>query len=89
MEYFIYLARCSDASLYTGSCSDLAKRESDHNKGRGAIYTKYRRPVKIIYHETFNDRISACRREKQIKGWTRLKKENLIKFGHPNKLLTK
>ncbi len=83
MKYFVYLARCSDFSLYVGSCGDIKAREVKHNKGEGAQYTKQRRPVKIIYFEEFSTLVEARRREAQIKGWTRIKKENLIKYGHP------
>lgn len=85
MKYFVYLARCGDDSLYTGSCSDLHAREFKHNKGEGAQFTSQRRPVKIIYSEAFGSLVEARRRERQIKGWARMKKENLIKHGHPTK----
>ena len=85
MNYFIYLARCSDNTLYTGSCNNVKAREIKHNKGEGAEYTKQRRPIKMIYLERFKTLIEARKREKQIKGWTRIKKENLIKHGHPTK----
>lgn len=83
MKYFTYLARCSDNSLYTGSCINIKYREKKHNSGNGAKYTKYRRPVKIIYFEKFNTLTEARRRETQIKRWTKIKKENLVKYGHP------
>ncbi|OGL65349.1 hypothetical protein A3F52_03955 [Candidatus Uhrbacteria bacterium RIFCSPHIGHO2_12_FULL_47_11] len=85
MKYFVYLARCCDNSLYTGSCINIEERELKHNKGAGAQYTKQRRPVKIIYSEEFSDLIEARKREVQIKGWTREKKEHLIRYGHPTK----
>ncbi len=85
MEYYVYLARCSDNSLYTGSCKDTKARELKHNQGDGAQYTKMRRPVKIIYFEKFSTLVEARRREIQIKKWSRIKKENLVKHGHPTK----
>ena len=85
MKYFAYLARCSDGSLYTGSCNDILARERRHNEGKGALYTSKRKPVKIIYFEVFSTLTEARRRERQIKGWTREKKENLVKYGHPTK----
>ena len=87
MKYFVYLARCADSSLYVGSCNDIKSREVRHNKGEGAQYTKKRLPVKIIYFEEFDTVVEARRRESQIKSWTRIKKENLVKFGHPTKKL--
>lgn len=85
MTYFVYLARCSDNSLYTGSCIDLKAREIKHNQGMGAQYTRQRRPVKVVYFEEFVSLSEARKREKQIKGWTKIKKENLIAFNHPTK----
>ena len=78
-KYYFYLARCSDNTLYAGYCVNIKNRQNKHNKGEGAKYTKYRRPVKIIYFEEFDDMIGAMRREAQIKKWSRIKKENLIK----------
>jgi len=67
MKYFVYLARCSDNSLYTGSCTNIKDREIKHNRGEGAQYTKQRRPIKIVYSEKFITLIEARRREAQIK----------------------
>lgn len=78
MSFYFYLARCSDESLYAGSCNDLCKREAAHNSGDGAGYTRARRPIKIIYSEEFITLVEARKRERQIKGWTRDKKEKLI-----------
>lgn len=83
MKHFTYLARCNDHSLYTGTCLDLQAREDKHNKGEGAKYTRQRRPVKIIYFEEFGSLSEARKREAQIKSWTKVEKENLIKYGHP------
>lgn len=85
MKYFVYLARCNDDSLYIGSCADIKAREEKHNKGEGAEYIKNRRPIRIIYFEEFHTLIEARRREAQIKRWKRIKKENLVKYGHPTK----
>lgn len=86
MKYFIYLARCADKSLYTGSCINIRARQIKHNKGEGAKYTCQRRPVKIVYFEEFDSLVRARKREIQIKKWTRVKKENLVKYGHPTKI---
>ncbi len=85
MKHFVYLACCADKSLYIGSCTNITAREIKHNKGEGAEYTRKRRPIKIVYFEEFNSLIEARRREAQIKRWTRIKKENLVKYGHPTK----
>jgi len=83
MKYFTYIARCRDNSLYTGSCIDIKSREKKHNEGKGAKYTRSRRPVKIVYFEKFNTLSESRKREAQIKRWTKIKKEKLIKYGHP------
>ncbi|MDP3976221.1 MAG: GIY-YIG nuclease family protein [bacterium] len=85
-KYYTYLARCSDGSLYTGYCVNLSAREAKHNAGEAARYTRQRRPVKILYFEEFETRTEAMRRERQIKGWNKNKKESLVQYGHPTKL---
>jgi len=78
MSFFTYIARCNDNSLYTGYCKDIDSREKKHNLGEGAKYTKQRRPIKIIYFEKFDTKIEAMKKERQIKKWSKIKKENLI-----------
>ena len=75
---FFYLARCSDGSLYSGSCLDLKAREAKHNEGKGAKYTRSRRPVEIIYHEEFLTLKEARQREAAIKNLQKSEKENLV-----------
>ncbi len=77
-KHFIYIARCSDDTLYTGYTDDLAKREKKHNDGKGAHYTRIRRPVSIVYHEEFKSKSAAMKREYQIKQLKREEKERLI-----------
>ena len=77
MPYF-YMARCSDRSLYSGSCIDLQAREEKHNLGKGAKYTRSRRPIQIIYHEEFPTLPEARKREAEVKRWTKGDKENLV-----------
>lgn len=81
MSFFVYLARCRDNSLYTGSCIDVQEREEKHNRGTGAKYTRSRRPVKIVYIEKFKTLSEARRREAEIKTWSKMKKEELVKGG--------
>lgn len=83
MSYYFYLARCNDESLYAGSCIDIVKREARHNSGKGAQYTRLRRPITIIYHEKYSRLLEARRREMQVKKWSRIKKENLAAGMHP------
>jgi putative endonuclease len=83
--HYTYLARCNDNSLYTGITDNILAREKRHNAGHGSKYTRSRLPVKIIYFETFATRAEAAQREYQIKGWTKVEKENLIIHGHPDR----
>lgn len=78
-QYCVYLLSCSDGSLYCGSTENLKNRIKEHNAGEAAVWTKRRRPVKLVYFETHKSLLDARRREKQIKGWTIAKKMNLIK----------
>ncbi len=75
---YTYILKCSDGTYYTGWTNNLEKRVSDHNQGRGAKYTKARRPVELIYYEEFITKEEAMKREYAIKHLTRLKKEQLI-----------
>ena len=79
MSYFVYILECSDGSLYTGIAKDVDKRLDEHNTSdKGAKYTKARRPVKLVYKESAEDRSSASKREYAIKKLSRLKKLQLI-----------
>ena len=78
MSFYFYLARCSDGSLYSGSCLDLKAREAKHNEGKGAKYTRSRRPVEIIYHEEFATHKEARLREAAVKNLQKSQKENLV-----------
>ena len=69
--------------MYTGITWNLNKRIKEHNLGIGAIFTKNRGPIKLVYWEKFKTKKEAARREKEIKGWRREKKEKLI---HKNSL---
>ena len=81
MPYYFYIARCADGSLYSGSCVDLKAREARHNEGRGAKYTRSRRPVRIMYHEKFATLVEARSREAHVKTWRRDEKEFLLPHG--------
>lgn len=75
----MYILECSDGSYYTGSTKDLELRLQQHNQGEGANHTKKRLPVKLVYYEIFQRIDEAFYREKQVQGWSRKKKEALIK----------
>ena len=76
--YYVYILRCSDGSLYIGHTANLDSRLQAHNTGLGAAHTFKRRPVILAYSEPHSTRIAAIRRERQLKGWSRKKKEALI-----------
>jgi len=67
----LYVAECSDGTLYVGIAKDVRARLEAHNSGRGARYTRTRRPVRLLYSETWPDLRSAMRREREVKGWSR------------------
>ena len=79
MPYFIYILKCADGTFYTGSTNDLKKRLHTHNNLKaGALYTRWRRPVEMIYHEEYQSKSEAMIREYQIKKLPRKQKEKLV-----------
>lgn len=76
---YTYIVKCSDGTFYTGWTNDLTRRMEAHNQGRGAKYTKARRPVTLIYYETFEKKEEAMKREYAIKRLSRKEKEELIR----------
>ncbi|MFS0490827.1 GIY-YIG nuclease family protein [Leadbetterella byssophila] len=85
MKGYMYILKCSDDSYYTGSTINLELRLAQHQNGEGANYTKKRLPVTLVYYEEFNRIDKAFYREKQVQGWSKKKKEALIK-GRENEL---
>lgn len=83
--YYVYLLRCADGTLYTGFTNDLARRLATHNAGRGAKYTRGRRPVELVYWESFSNKSSALRREYAIKQLPRRQKLTLIQSSVPSR----
>jgi putative endonuclease len=83
MAWHVYIIRCKDRSFYTGVTPNLKQRFRDHKAGKGGRYTLLHKPSQIVHVETFSTKREALKREKQIKGWSHRKKENLIKFGRP------
>lgn len=79
-EWFVYILRCADGTLYTGVTTDVARRVAEHNASlRGAKYTRVRRPVSLARQEAFPDRSSACVREAAIKKLSRAEKMDLVR----------
>ena len=76
--HFVYILRCADASLYIGEADDIAARIARHQEGRACTYTAKRLPVELVYTEELPNHLVARRRERQLKSWTRRKKEALV-----------
>ena len=75
---FVYIVACSDGSLYTGWATNVEARIKAHNAGRGSLYCKQRRPVRLVYQEQVATRADALRREAAIKRMRRSRKLLLI-----------
>lgn len=83
MPWHVYLAECADGTLYCGVTNDLPRRERMHNAGRGARYTRSRRPVRIVWSEPAATRGAALRREHAIKSMPRPRKLLLAASARP------
>ena len=75
---YTYILKCKDGTFYTGWTNNIKKRLEAHNAGKGAKYTKSRRPVTLIYFEQFETKEEAMKREYAIKCMTRKEKEKLV-----------
>ena len=78
MSYYVYILRCADGTLYTGTTNDVARRTAAHNSGKGAKYTRGRLPVEVVYLECCIDKSYALQRECEIKKMTRKEKLRLV-----------
>ena len=79
MAFYVYILKCSDKSYYTGHTDNLEKRLAEHINGEiTSCYTFKRRPVQLVYNETFGTREEALSAEQKIKGWSRAKKEAMM-----------
>jgi len=78
MGFWTYILRCADGCYYTGHTDDLEVRLAAHQDGTYGGYTRRRRPVVLVFWEEFPTRDEAFTAERQIKGWSRAKKEALI-----------
>ena len=79
MKGYMYILECADGSYYSGSTINLSRRIKKHMAGTGANHTKNRLPIRLVYYEEYPRIDYAFYREKQIQGWSRKKKEALIK----------
>ncbi|BBD90970.1 MULTISPECIES: GIY-YIG nuclease family protein [Staphylococcus] len=80
-RHFVYIVKCNDGSLYTGYAKDVEARVAKHNDGKGAKYTKIRRPVELVYQEMYETKSDALKREYEIKTFSRQRKLKMIKEG--------
>ena len=80
-DFYIYILTCSDGSYYTGHTDNLEKRIAEHVNGGYCDYTRTRLPIEVVFIDTVASRAEALEVERQIKRWTRKKKEVLIKYG--------
>jgi predicted GIY-YIG superfamily endonuclease len=78
MSFWVYMLRCADNSFYIGHTDNLETRIARHACGDCAGYTSSRRPVHLVYSQEFQTRDEALQAERQIKGWSRAKKQALI-----------
>ena len=79
MGFWVYILRCADGSYYTGHTEDLEQRMAQHDAGETPGYTHHRRPVTLLYAGECPTREEALAMERQIKGWSRAKKEALMR----------
>jgi len=79
MNWYCYILKCRDNSYYTGITNNLSKRLEKHNQSKGAKYTAAKKPVTLVWSRKFSSKIVALKKENEIKGWNRERKEKLIK----------
>ncbi|MEW5894940.1 MAG: GIY-YIG nuclease family protein [Candidatus Omnitrophota bacterium] len=79
-----YILKCADGTLYVGSTNDLKRRILEHNQGKGAKYTRSRRPVTLVYCEESISQSAAFKREAEIKKWSRAKKLEFLRCSPDN-----
>ena len=80
-NWYLYILRCKDNTLYTGITTDVEKRLEAHRSGKGAKYTRGRSPLELVYRESCCSHSDALKREHQVKMLTREEKQNLIREG--------
>ncbi|WP_439815687.1 GIY-YIG nuclease family protein [Zavarzinia sp. CC-PAN008] len=91
MASWVYILRCRDGTYYVGSTTDLEGRLAQHQSGALGGYTARRRPVELVWCQEFTDVTDAIAAERQIKGWSRSKKEALMAgdFGQVSRLASR
>jgi len=79
MSFWVYILHCSDGTYYTGHTDDLENRVAQHMSGDIAGYASTRRPLRLVFAQEFPSRVEALAAERQIKGWSRKKKEAMMR----------
>ena len=79
MPFWVYSLKCNDGSYYTGHTDNLEYRVAVHQEGRLGGYTKLRQPVTLVFSEQLGPRVEALEMEQRIKGWSRKKKEAMMR----------
>jgi len=77
-DWYVYIIKCKDVTYYTGIATDVARRVNEHNNAKKCRYTRYRKPVRLMYKDKCANYNMARKREKEIKNYARVKKEELI-----------
>ena len=78
LNWYLYILRCGDGTLYTGITTDVEKRLEVHRSGKGAKYTRGRAPLELVYREECGSHSDALKRESAVKKLTRIQKEAII-----------
>ena len=78
--FFVYMVRCRNGTLYTGTARDVKKRVLEHNQGKGAKYTRAFGPVELVWKKRFKNRSRACSEESRIKRLSRNEKNRLYRI---------
>jgi len=85
--WHVYIIECKDEKLYTGITNNLNRRLSEHNSGNGGRFTKFRRPVKLVYYQEVLNKSEALKKEIEIKKLARSEKLSLVRsFGFSRKV---
>ncbi len=79
-RWHVYILRCRDKSLYTGISTDIEARLLKHNAGKGAAYTRSRKPVQLVWSKACKTESSARKQENKIKRWSKAKKEEFLRL---------
>lgn len=79
MPFYVYILECADGTYYTGHTDDLDRRMAQHAVGEGSSYTAKRRPVRLLWATDCQSRDEAFALEKQLQGWSRAKKQALMR----------